>query len=197
MHYQCIDDYFDLEIIGKTIDDAAGEAFDKIAKIMGLPYPGGPIIDRLAKEGNPNAFSFSKANIAGLNYSFSGLKTSFLYFLRDRLKEDKDFVEKNKADLCASIQREIIETLMKKLVKASKETGIKQVAIAGGVSANSGLQKAMHDNGKRYGWEVFIPKFKFSTDNAAMIGIAGYFKYKSGQFATQDLTPYARTTTQK
>ena len=192
-----VNDYFDLEIIGKTIDDAAGEAFDKIAKIMGLPYPGGPIIDRLAKEGNPNAFSFSKANIAGLNYSFSGLKTSFLYFLRDRLKEDKDFVEKNKADLCASIQREIIETLMKKLVKASKETGIKQVAIAGGVSANSGLQKAMHDNGKRYGWEVFIPKFKFSTDNAAMIGIAGYFKYKSGQFATQDLTPYARTTTQK
>ncbi len=192
-----VNDYFDLEIIGKTIDDAAGEAFDKIAKIMGLPYPGGPIIDRLAKEGNPNAFSFSKANIAGLNYSFSGLKTSFLYFLRDRLKEDKDFVEKNKADLCASIQKEIIETLMKKLVKASKETGIKQVAIAGGVSANSGLQKAMYDNGKRYGWEVFIPKFKFSTDNAAMIGIAGYFKYKNGMFASQDQTPYARTTTQK
>ena len=164
---------------------------------MGLPYPGGPIIDRLAKEGNPNAFSFSKANIAGLNYSFSGLKTSFLYFLRDKLKEDQDFVEKNKADLCASIQKEIIETLMKKLVKASKETGIKQVAIAGGVSANSGLQKAMYDNGKRYGWEVFIPKFKFSTDNAAMIGIACYFKYKNGMFASQDQTPYARTTTQK
>ena len=192
-----VNDYFDLEIIGKTIDDAAGEAFDKIAKIMGLPYPGGPIIDRLAKEGNSNAFSFSKANVADLNYSFSGLKTSFLYFLRDRLKEDPDFVEKNKADLCASIQKEIIETLMKKLIKATKETGIKQVAIAGGVSANSGLQKAMHENGKRYGWEVFIPKFKFSTDNAAMIGISGYFKYKSGQFASQDLTPYARTTTQK
>ena len=187
----------EMEIVGQTIDDAAGEAFDKCAKIMGLPYPGGPVIDRLAKEGNPNAFSFSKANIAGLNYSFSGLKTSFLYFLRDRLKEDKDFIEKNKADLCASIQKEIIETLMKKLIKASKETGIKQVAIAGGVSANSGLQKAMLENGRRYGWEVFIPKFKFSTDNAAMIGIAGYFKYKSGQFATQDLTPYARTTTQK
>jgi N6-L-threonylcarbamoyladenine synthase len=187
----------EMEIIGQTIDDAAGEAFDKCAKIMGLPYPGGPIIDRLAKEGNPDAFSFSKANVAGLNYSFSGLKTSFLYFLRDRLKEDADFVEKNKADLCASIQKEIIETLMKKLIKATKETGIKQVAIAGGVSANSGLQKAMHENGKRYGWEVFIPKFKFSTDNAAMIGISGYFKYKSGQFASQDLTPYARTTTQK
>ena len=187
----------EMEIVGQTIDDAAGEAFDKCAKIMGLPYPGGPIIDRLAKEGNPNAFSFSKANVAGLNYSFSGLKTSFLYFLRDRLKEDADFVEKNKADLCASIQKEIIETLMKKLVKASKETGIKQVAIAGGVSANSGLQKAMYDNGKRYGWEVFIPKFKFSTDNAAMIGIAGYFKYKNGMFASQDQTPYARTTTQK
>ncbi len=192
-----VSDYFDLEIIGKTIDDAAGEAFDKIAKIMGLPYPGGPIIDRLAKEGNPNAFSFSKAHLQGLNYSFSGLKTSFLYFLRDNLKEDPNFIENNKADLCASIQKEIIDTLMNKLIRASKETGIKQVAIAGGVSANSALQRAMHDAGEKYGWEVFIPKFKFSTDNAAMIGISGYFKYKAGLYATQNMTPYARTTNQK
>ena len=192
-----VKDYFDLEIIGKTIDDAAGEAFDKIAKIMGLPYPGGPVIDKLAQEGNPKAFSFSRAHLPGYNYSFSGLKTSFLYFLRDKLKDDADFIEKNKSDLCASIQREIIDTLMDKLVKASKETGIRQVAIAGGVSANSALKKAMYDAEKKYKWDIFIPKFKFCTDNAAMIGIAGYFKYKNGDYATQDLTPYARTTTQK
>lgn len=189
-----VNDYFDLEILGKTIDDAAGEAFDKTAKIMGLPYPGGPIIDKLAKEGNPNAFTFSKPHIPNLDYSFSGLKTSFLYFLRDRLKENENFIEENKADLCASIQKEIIDTLMNKLIKAAKQTGIRQVGIAGGVSANSGLQNAMRDAGKKYGWEVFIPKFKFSTDNAAMIGIAGYQKYKRGEFATQDMTPYARTT---
>lgn len=188
-----VNDYFDLEILGKTIDDAAGEAFDKTAKIMGLGYPGGPIINRLAKEGNPDAFQFSKPHIPGYDYSFSGLKTSFLYFLRDKLKENENFIEENKADLCASIQKDIIDTLMKKLIKAAKDTGIKQVAIAGGVSANTGLQDAMIAAGKKYHWDVFIPKFKFSTDNAAMIGIAGYLKYQRGEFATQDLTPYART----
>lgn len=188
-----VDDYFDLKILGKTIDDAAGEAFDKTAKIMGLPYPGGPIIDKMAKDGNPQAFTFSKPHIPGLDYSFSGLKTSFLYFIRDRLKEDENFIDNHKADLCASIQKEIIDILMDKLIKAAKDTGIKHVAIAGGVSANSALQNTMRETGKRYGWEVFIPKFKFSTDNAAMIGIAGYLKYQRGEFATQDLTPYART----
>lgn len=188
-----VNDYFDLEILGKTIDDAAGEAFDKTAKIMGLGYPGGPIINRLAKEGNPAAFKFSKPHIPGYDYSFSGLKTSFLYFLRDKLKENENFIEENKADLCASIQKDIIDTLMKKLIKAAKDTGIKQVAIAGGVSANTGLQDAMIAAGKKFHWDVFIPKFKFSTDNAAMIGVAGYLKYQRGEFATQDLTPYART----
>ena len=172
-----VNDYFDLEILGKTIDDAAGEAFDKTAKIMGLGYPGGPIINKLAKEGNPDAFQFSKPHIPGYDYSFSGLKTSFLYFLRDKLKEN-------------------IDTLMKKLIKAAKDTGIKQVAIAGGVSANTGLQDAMIAAGKKYHWDVFIPKFKFSTDNAAMIGVAGYLKYQRGEFGTQDMTPYARTAAQ-
>lgn len=189
-----VNDYFDMEILGKTIDDAAGEAFDKTAKIMGLPYPGGPVIDKLAKEGNAERFRFSKPHVPGYDYSFSGLKTSFLYFLRDNLKNDENFIENNKADLCASIQKEIIDTLMNKLIKAAKDTGIRQVAIAGGVSANSALQKAMNNAGKRYGWEVFIPKFKFSTDNAAMIGVAGYLKYQRGEFAAQNLTPYARTT---
>lgn len=188
-----VNDYFDLKILGKTIDDAAGEAFDKTAKIMGLPYPGGPIIDKMAKDGNPKAFTFSKPHIPGLDYSFSGLKTSFLYFIRDHLKEDVNFIDKYKADLCASIQKEIVNTLMDKLIKAAKETGIKQVAIAGGVSANSELQNVMRESGRRYGWEVFIPKFKFNTDNAAMIGVAGYLKYQRGEFATQDLIPYART----
>lgn len=189
-----VNDYFDLEIIGKTIDDAAGEAFDKAAKIMGLPYPGGPVIDRLAKEGNAKAFSFSRPHIPGLDYSFSGLKTSFLYFVRDHLREDPDFIEKNKADLCASIQAEIIGTLMAKLILAAKQTGITQVAIAGGVSANSGLQNALREEGRRRHWDVFIPKFKFSTDNAAMIGVAGSLKYQRGEFANQSMTPYARST---
>lgn len=192
-----VNDYFDMEIIGKTIDDAAGEAFDKTAKIMGLPYPGGPVIDKLAKEGNADRFHFSKPHIPGYDYSFSGLKTSFLYFLRDNLKNDVNFIDNNKADLCASIQKEIIDTLMNKLVKAAKDTGIRQVAIAGGVSANSSLQKAMLDAGARYHWDVFIPKFKFSTDNAAMIGVAGYLKYLRGEFASQDLTPYARTSSKE
>jgi len=187
-----IRDYFEMEVIGQTIDDAAGEAFDKIAKIMSLPYPGGPFVDKFAKEGNPLAFTFPKPSIQGLDFSFSGLKTSFLYFLRDRLKEDADFIEKHKADLCASIQYSIISVLMDKLTKAVKKTGIKQVAIAGGVSANSGLRNAILKMQENSGWTVFIPEFQFTTDNAAMIAIAGYFKYQRGEFAGQSAIPYSR-----
>jgi N6-L-threonylcarbamoyladenine synthase len=186
-------DYFEMEVIGQTIDDAAGEAFDKTAKIMDIPYPGGPLIDKFAKEGNPNAFSFPKPNIPDLDFSFSGLKTSILYFLRDQLKENDNFIEENKLDLCASVQKTIIDILMKKLMKAVKQTGIKQVAIAGGVSANSGLRDAMIDARDKYGWEIFIPKLSHSTDNAAMIAVAGYYKYLKGEFATQDLSPYSRS----
>lgn len=182
----------DMKIIGKTIDDAAGEAFDKAAKIMGLPYPGGPMIDKLANEGNPKSFSFSEPMVPELDYSFSGLKTSILYFLRDQLKHDDLFIEKNKADLCASIQHSIISILMKKLVLAASKTGIRQLAIAGGVSANSGLRNAMLQKKDELGWEVFIPKISYTTDNAAMIAISGYFKYLQGDFADQHLTPYAR-----
>ncbi len=181
-----------MEIIGQTIDDAAGEAFDKAAKIMGLPYPGGPEIDKLAKEGNPLAFTFSQPRIGELNYSFSGLKTSFLYFLRDNLRKDADFIEKNKADLSASIQFTIIEILLKKLKLAAEQTHIQEIAIAGGVSANSGLREAVTKMAVVEGWNVFLPPRKFTTDNAAMIAVAGYFKYLDGEFATQDLTPYAR-----
>jgi N6-L-threonylcarbamoyladenine synthase len=181
-----------MEIIGQTIDDAAGEAFDKAAKIMGLPYPGGPEIDKLAKQGNPLAFSFPEPNIHDLNFSFSGLKTSFLYFLRDRLKEDNNFIEKHKADLSASIQHTIISILIKKLTKASAETGIKQIAIAGGVSANSGLRLTLNVAAEKNGWKAFIPKLQYSTDNAAMIAIAGYFKYLDGDFSSQDVTPYSK-----
>jgi len=187
-----VKDYFDMEIIGSTIDDAAGEAFDKAAKIMGLSYPGGPWVDKCAQEGNPTEFRFSKAVIPGLDYSFSGLKTSFLYFLRDRLKEDPLFIEKHMADLCASIQSAIIEALMDKLIKASKQTGIRKIAIAGGVSANSGLRKAITSMEEKKGWNVFIPEFQFTTDNAAMIAIAGYFRYLTGEFASQSVTPYSR-----
>jgi len=182
----------DMVIMGKTIDDAAGEAFDKAAKIMGLPYPGGPEIDKLAKTGNPMAFSFPEPKIGELDYSFSGLKTSFLYFLRDRLKEDDDFIEKHKADLAASIQRTIISILMKKLRMAVKQTGLNQVAIAGGVSANSGLRNAMEQEAAQNGWKLFLPPFKYTTDNAAMIAVAGYFKYLEKDFAPQSITPYAR-----
>lgn len=182
----------DMQIIGKTIDDAAGEAFDKAAKIMGLPYPGGPLIDKLAREGNAAAFSFPEPRIPDLDYSFSGLKTSILYFLRDRLKENPDFIEQHKNDLCASIQHTIISILMKKLVLAAKQTGIAQVAIAGGVSANSGLREAMQEAATHYDWQVFLPKLSYSTDNAAMIAIAGYFKYLDRDFSSQKLTPYAR-----
>jgi N6-L-threonylcarbamoyladenine synthase len=187
-----VKDYFDMEVIGKTIDDAAGEAFDKTAKILGLPYPGGPVIDKLAKVGNPNAFSFAKPQIPDLDYSFSGLKTSILYTVRDNLKTNPNFIEENKADLCASVQKTIIDILMNKLVKASKQTGIKTVAIAGGVSANSGLHDAMLTMGEKYHWKVFIPRLSYSTDNAAMVAVAGYFKYLKGEFASQDLVPYAR-----
>ncbi|MBO5463985.1 MAG: tRNA (adenosine(37)-N6)-threonylcarbamoyltransferase complex transferase subunit TsaD [Alistipes sp.] len=183
----------EMEIIGTTIDDAAGEAFDKCAKVMGLPYPGGPVIDRLAKEGNPNAFTFAKPHVKGeFDYSFSGLKTSFLYTLRDKVAEDADFIEKNKADLCASLQHTIISILLDKLIKATKALGIKDVAIAGGVSANSGLREAVAEAGRRRGWRTFIPEFKFTTDNAAMIAISGYYRYNQGMISGLDVAPVAR-----
>lgn len=187
-----VNDYFDMEIIGHTIDDAAGEAFDKAAKILGLPYPGGPLIDKYARNGNPLAFSFSEPRIPDLNYSFSGLKTSVLYFIRDRLKENKGFIDEHLADICASVQHTIIRILLKKLVLASKQTGIKQIGIAGGVSANSGLRKALEETGQEYGWEVFLPKKGFTTDNAAMIAVTGYFKHLRNDAATQNLKPYTR-----
>jgi len=188
-----VSDYFDMKVIGRTIDDAAGEAFDKAAKIMGLPYPGGPLVDKFAAGGNPLAFKFSKPAISGLDYSFSGLKTSFLYFLRDRLKEDADFIEKHKADLCASIQYSIVSVLTVKLMLAVKQTGIRQVAIAGGVSANSALRKAMTDLQSEGKITAFIPEFRFSTDNAAMIAIAGYFRYLNGDFSDLTMSPYSRS----
>jgi len=186
--------YNDMEVIGQTIDDAAGEAFDKCAKVIGLPYPGGPHVDRLAKEGDPKAFAFSKPQIPDYNYSFSGLKTSFLYLVRDKEKEYPDFIEKNRADLCASLQATVIDILMSKLRKAAKDTGIKQVAVAGGVSANSALRQAFYDHGQKYGWKVFIPPFSFTTDNAAMIAITGYFKYLDSDFCSLDKVPFARVT---
>jgi N6-L-threonylcarbamoyladenine synthase len=188
-----VDDPYTFTILGQSIDDAAGEAFDKAAKILGLPYPGGPIIDKLAREGDAEAFNFSKPRIPDLNYSFSGLKTSFLYLVRDALRKDEQFIEKEKANLAASIQRTIIETLLDKLIKAAKETGIKEIALAGGVSANSELRKALSDEGKDLGWNIFIPNFEFTTDNAAMIAIAGYYKYLNKEFASQDTTPYTRS----
>ncbi|MBR1792216.1 MAG: tRNA (adenosine(37)-N6)-threonylcarbamoyltransferase complex transferase subunit TsaD [Bacteroidales bacterium] len=184
--------HFDIEVLGETIDDAAGEAIDKAAKIMDLGYPGGPIIDRMAREGNADAFHFATPSIAGYNYSFSGIKTSFLYFLRDRLAENPSFIELHKADLCASIQKCIVEFLLKKLERAVLSSGARQVAIAGGVSANSYLRQRLEEMGRRRHWETFIPKFQFCTDNAAMVGIAGYFKYLRGEFADISLPPYAR-----
>jgi N6-L-threonylcarbamoyladenine synthase len=188
-----VDDPYTFTILGQTIDDAAGEAFDKAAKIMGLPYPGGPVIDKLARVGKADAFDLPKPRIDGLNYSFSGLKTSFLYLVRDALRKDKGFIEKEKANLAASMQRTIIEVLMEKLVNAAKIEGIKDIALAGGVSANSGLRAALQQAGKDYGWNIFIPAFEFTTDNAAMIAIAGYYKYLKNDFAPQDITPYARS----
>lgn len=183
----------EMEIVGQTIDDAAGEAFDKCAKIMGLPYPGGPWIDRLAKEGNAEAFQFAKPNIPGYNYSFSGLKTSFLYFLRDNLKENENFIEENKADLCASLQKTVIDILINKLKRAAKDLKINEIAVAGGVSANSGLRDALIDLGRRHRWKVHIPPFAYTTDNAAMVCQAGYFKFLDGEFCPMDATPYAKT----
>ncbi|MDR0541331.1 MAG: tRNA (adenosine(37)-N6)-threonylcarbamoyltransferase complex transferase subunit TsaD [Dysgonamonadaceae bacterium] len=187
-------DYNDMEIVGQTIDDAAGEAFDKCAKVMGLPYPGGPVIDRLAKEGDPKAFRLSKPQIPGYDYSFSGLKTSFLYLLRDRLKENPGFIEENKADLCASLQATIIDILMDKLKKAAKDLKIRETAVAGGVSANSGLRKAFEDCAGKYRWKIHIPPFAFTTDNAAMVAMSGYFKYLAGDFCKMDAVPFSRVT---
>jgi N6-L-threonylcarbamoyladenine synthase len=189
-----IRDYFVMEVIGQTIDDAAGEAFDKAAKIMGLPYPGGPMIDKLAQEGDAGRFTFAKPVIPGLDFSFSGLKTSILYFLRDRLRENPQFIENNKADLCASIQSSIITVLIRKLKTAATRTGIRQIAIAGGVSANSGLRRALQETGDELGWTVFIPPLLYSTDNAAMIAAAGYFKYRNSDFAGQTSVPYTQST---
>ena len=188
-----VKDHYTMEIIGQTIDDAAGEAFDKCAKVMGLPYPGGPWIDRLAKEGNAEAFQFAKPNIPGYNYSFSGLKTSFLYFLRDHLKDNPNFIEENKADLCASLQKTVIDIRINKLKKAAKDLKVTEIAVAGGVSANSGLREALLDLGRRHRWKVHIPPFAFTTDNAAMVCQAGYFKYLNGEFCPMDAAPYAKT----
>jgi len=192
-------DHFDMEIIGQTIDDAAGETFDKSAKIMGLPYPGGPMVDQLAMQGDPGRFTFARPVIRGLDLSFSGLKTSFLYFLRDELKKDPEFIEKNKADLCASIQAAIINILMSKLVRAVESISteypdgrLPDVALAGGVSANSGLRTALLNAREERGWNIFIPPLQYSTDNAAMIAVAGYFKFLKGEFGDQSATPYAR-----
>ncbi|MDR0983199.1 MAG: tRNA (adenosine(37)-N6)-threonylcarbamoyltransferase complex transferase subunit TsaD [Culturomica sp.] len=189
-----VSDYLKMEIIGQTIDDAAGEAFDKCAKVMGLPYPGGPVIDKLAKNGNPNRFTFAKPNIPDFNYSFSGLKTSFLYFLRDQLKENTDFINKNINDLAASLQKTIVDILLDKLKKAAKQTGIKQIAIGGGVSANSGLQKAIYEEAEKADWEVFIPRIGYSLDNAGMVAVTGYYKYLAGDFVGLDALTFARTT---
>ncbi|MCH5335488.1 MAG: tRNA (adenosine(37)-N6)-threonylcarbamoyltransferase complex transferase subunit TsaD [Alistipes sp.] len=187
-----VDSPLEIEIIGTTIDDAAGEAFDKCAKVMGLPYPGGPVIDRLAAQGDDKAFRFARPRVDDLDYSFSGLKTSFLYTVRDEMEADPEFIEKRKADLCASLQKTIVEILLEKLVRASKATGIKDIAIAGGVSANSGLRNGIVAEGERRGWRTFLPEFKFTTDNAAMIAVSGYYRYKNGLLATPDSAPVAR-----
>lgn len=186
--------YKEMEVLGQTIDDAAGEAIDKCSKVMGLGYPGGPIIDKLARQGNPKAYSFNKPHIPGFDYSFSGLKTSFLYSLRDWIKEDPDFIEHHKNDLAASLEATVVEILMDKLRKAAKQYNINQVAVAGGVSANTGLRNAFQEHARKYGWKIFIPKFSYTTDNAAMIAITGYFKYLEKDFASIELAPYSRVT---
>lgn len=182
----------EMEIVGTTIDDAAGEAFDKCAKVMGLPYPGGPVIDRLAKEGDPKAFRFARPHVDGFDYSFSGLKTSFLYTLRDAVAQDPDFIEKHKADLCASLQNTVVSILLDKLVKAAREYDIRDIAIAGGVSANSGLRNGIVEEGRKRGWRTFLPEFKFTTDNAAMIAMAGLYRYRAGLFSSLEVSPVAR-----
>ena len=188
-----VESYNKMEVIGQTIDDAAGEAFDKCAKVMGLPYPGGPVIDRLAQQGDSGAFKFAKPHVEGeFDYSFSGLKTSFLYTLRDAVKDNPNFVEEHKADLCASLQKTIVDILIDKLIKASKATGIKDIAIAGGVSANSGLRNGILEAGRRRGWRTFLPELKFTTDNAAMIATAGYYRYMAGELSSLEVSPVAR-----
>ena len=187
-----VKDYFDMEIVGETLDDAAGEAFDKTAKILNLPYPGGPLIDKYAKGGNPLAYKFAEPQIKDLNYSFSGFKTSILYFIRDRQKENPQFVEENLADICASVQHSIVKILLNKLKKATKQFNINNIAIAGGVSANSGLRNALQEASVSLGWNVYIPAFEYCTDNAGMIAIAGYQKYLQGEFVEQDISPMAR-----
>ena len=182
----------DFEILGQTIDDAVGEAFDKCSKMMGLGYPGGPVIDRLAKQGDPLRFKFAKPHIPGLDYSFSGIKTSLLYFVRDEVAKDPDFMEKNKEDICASFQKTLIDILMDKLVKAAKQTGIKEITIGGGVSANSGLRDRIVSEGRKRGWNTYLPEFKFTTDNAAMIAIAGYYHYLAGERTGLDVAPVSR-----
>ena len=186
--------YNDMQVLGQTIDDAAGEAIDKCSKVMGLGYPGGPIIDKLARQGNPLAYTFSKPHIPGYDYSFSGLKTSFLYSLRDWLKEDPDFIEHHKTDLAASLEKTIVDILMDKLRKVVKDTGINEVAVAGGVSANNGLRNAYREHAAKYGWKIYIPKFGYTTDNAAMIAITGYYKFLDKDFCTIDKPAYSRVT---
>ncbi|WP_276911397.1 tRNA (adenosine(37)-N6)-threonylcarbamoyltransferase complex transferase subunit TsaD [Hallella colorans] len=186
--------YNDIEVLGQTIDDAAGEAIDKCSKVMGLGYPGGPIIDRLARQGNPRAYKFAEPHVPGMDYSFSGLKTSFLYNMRKWVAEDPDFLERNKEDLAASLEFTIVDILMKKLRLAVKETGIMHVAVAGGVSANNGLRNSFREHAEKYGWTIYIPKFSYTTDNAAMIGIVGYFKYLDKDFCPIDVPAFSRVT---
>ncbi|GAA3962531.1 tRNA (adenosine(37)-N6)-threonylcarbamoyltransferase complex transferase subunit TsaD [Mucilaginibacter dorajii] len=187
-----VKDYFDMQIIGQTLDDAAGEAMDKTSKILGLPYPGGPLIDKYARQGNPDAYKFTEPQIPGFDFSFSGLKTSILYFIRDNVAKNPDFITENMADICASVEKRIVTILLNKFEKAAKEYGIKQVALAGGVSANTGLRLGLHALCEKNGWEAFIPAMQYCTDNAAMIAIAGYYKYLKGDFIGQDVAPMAR-----
>ena len=187
-----VDDPLHFEILGQTIDDAVGEAFDKCSKMMGLGYPGGPVIDRLAKQGDPERFKFAKPHVPGLDYSFSGIKTSLLYFVRDELRKDPEFMEKNKEDICASFQKALIDILLDKLIKAAKQTGIREITIGGGVSANSGLRSRIEEEGRRRGWNTYLPEFKFTTDNAAMIAIAGYYHYLVGERTSLDVAPVSR-----
>ncbi|MCM4158840.1 tRNA (adenosine(37)-N6)-threonylcarbamoyltransferase complex transferase subunit TsaD [Antarcticibacterium flavum] len=187
-----VSNYFEMEVIGQTIDDAVGEAFDKSAKILGLPYPGGPLIDRYARTGNPKAYKFTKPKVDGLDFSFSGLKTAVLYFIQKEVKNNPNFIEENRDDICASIQYTIVEILMDKIKKAVKQTGINQIAIGGGVSANSGIRTALKAGEQKYGWQTYIPKFEYTTDNAAMIGIVGYYKYLEEEFTDMGVTAQAR-----
>jgi N6-L-threonylcarbamoyladenine synthase len=186
------EDYLKMKVIGQTLDDAAGEAFDKSAKLLGLPYPGGPLIDKYAKDGNADKFKFPEPQIDGLNFSFSGLKTAILYFIQDRQKENENFINENCNDICASIQQRIVSILLNKLKKAAEQTGIRNICIAGGVSANSGLRKAFNEMGAKLGWKTFIPPFEYCTDNAGMIAITAYYKYSAGEFAKLNVSPSAR-----